>query len=58
MSETEWLLSQAEALAANAEDYETRAKFVALSDFIRAQAQRLELAEGEVDGRTWDHSRW
>ncbi|MCI1985852.1 MAG: hypothetical protein LKJ69_07655 [Lactobacillus sp.] len=58
MTETEWLLEQAQQLADAATDYGQRAQLLALADFIQAQATRLEQAEGELDGRAWDHERW
>ncbi|MFD1485901.1 hypothetical protein ACFQ5J_11750 [Lacticaseibacillus baoqingensis] len=58
MNETQWLLDQAKQLADAASDYPKRAQFLALADFIQAQAMRLEQAEGELDGRAWDHEQW
>ncbi|KRN21506.1 hypothetical protein [Lacticaseibacillus camelliae] len=55
---TKWLLDQAEVQAAQATAYEDRAFFLALRQFIQTQATRLEQAQGEVDGRSWDHRRW
>lgn len=55
---TKWLLDQAQQLAETAKNYEDRAFYLALATFIRQQATRLEQAQGEVDGRTWDHRRW
>ncbi|WP_125704735.1 hypothetical protein [Lacticaseibacillus daqingensis] len=55
---TRWLLAQAQALAAAADQYEDRAFYQELQAFIQAQAQRLDQAAGEVDGRTWDHAQW
>lgn len=55
---TAWLLAHAEARAAARPAYADRAFYVALAAFIRAQALRLEQAEGELDGRSWDHRKW
>jgi hypothetical protein len=41
-----------------APDYENRALMQVAAELLKAQAQRLEQAEGEVDGRTWDHRKW
>lgn len=55
---TKWLLEQAKTQARQAKDYEDRAFFTALQTFIQDQATRLDQAQGEVDGRFWDHRRW
>ena len=55
---TAWLLQTAQAQAKEAKSYEEAAFFTALQTFIQTQAKRLEQAESEVDGRTWDHERW
>lgn len=55
---TEWLLKTAQTQAEQAKSYEEAAFFMALQTFIQTQAKRLEQAEGEVDGRSWDHERW
>ncbi len=55
---TAWLLQTAQAQAKEAKSYEEAAFFMALQTFIQTQAKRLEQAESEVDGRTWDHERW
>ncbi|MFD1440987.1 hypothetical protein [Lacticaseibacillus hegangensis] len=55
---TKWLLDQANTLAEQSKDYEDRAFFTALQAFIQEQATRLDQAQGEVDGRFWDHRRW
>lgn len=55
---TKWLLDQANAQAKQATSYEDRAFFLALQSFIQTQATRLEQAQGEVDGRFWDHRHW
>ncbi|MCX2455724.1 hypothetical protein [Lacticaseibacillus nasuensis] len=58
MSELEWAIASAQAAADAATSYEDRAFYVALQDFLREQAHRVELAAGELDGRTWDHEAW
>ncbi|WP_179396272.1 hypothetical protein [Lacticaseibacillus absianus] len=58
MATTEWLLEQAAALEQAATDYAERAMWASLQDHIRQQARRIEQAEGELDGRAWDHQQW
>ncbi|MFD1392536.1 hypothetical protein ACFQ3L_02895 [Lacticaseibacillus jixianensis] len=55
---TKWLLEQAKRQAEQAKAYEDRAFFLALGTFIQKQELRLTQAQGEVDGRFWDHRRW
>lgn len=45
-------------LQAQEKDYAQRAFYEALRQLLKAQAQRLALAEAEVDGRTWNHEQW
>jgi len=59
MNETQtWLLQQAKNWEDSATDYRQRAFYHELQAMIQEQAQRLELAEGEIDGRTWNHEAW
>jgi len=53
-----WLLTQAQTWEAEATDYQQRAFYHELHTFIQEQAKRIAQAEGEVDGRTWNHEAW
>ncbi|WP_225046767.1 hypothetical protein [Lacticaseibacillus kribbianus] len=56
--ETSWLIDQANQLAAQAVDYPAQAFYAELADFLATQARRIDQAEGELDGRLWDHTGW
>lgn len=57
-SRLEWALQEAQRLADQATDYPQQAYFQVFQDFLRAQATRIEQAEGEIDGRSWNHEQW
>ncbi|GBG95113.1 hypothetical protein LFYK43_15720 [Ligilactobacillus salitolerans] len=56
--ESRWLLEQCEQLALHAPDYEQRAFFQQLRKLIVKQDQRLQQAQGELDGRVWNPGSW
>lgn len=53
-----WLIAQAQRKSKAAKDYHERALYAALANFAKAQQHQLDLARGEIDGRSWDHTRW
>lgn len=55
---SQWLHEEALAQADRADDYAERAFYVSLASFIAAQTLRIEQAQGEVDGRLWNHEQW
>ncbi|MFD1418656.1 hypothetical protein [Companilactobacillus keshanensis] len=55
---TKWLLKQIDELSANQKDYEKRALLFALKKVVTEQQTRIEQAQGELDGRLWDHDNW
>ncbi|WP_461225148.1 hypothetical protein [Lacticaseibacillus suihuaensis] len=57
-AETAWLIGQAQALEHQAVSYPDQAFYAELAAFAKAQARRLEQAQGELDGRLWDHRGW
>ncbi|WP_125713913.1 hypothetical protein [Companilactobacillus kedongensis] len=55
---TKWLLKQIDELSARQNDYEKRALLLALKKVVSEQQIRIEQAQGELDGRLWDHDNW
>ena len=55
---TKWLLNQIDELSARQNDYEKRALLLALKKVVSEQQIRIEQAQGELDGRLWDHDNW
>lgn len=55
---TKWLLKQIDELSARQNDYEKRALLLALNKVVSEQQIRIEQAQGELDGRLWDHDNW
>lgn len=55
---TQWLMKQAAELSQAATSYEDKAFFSSLQHFIQAQQARIDQAQGEVDGRSWNHEQW
>jgi len=53
-----WLYQTAQQLAQTSSDYEERAFFQALSQLALEQEKRIEQAQGEIDGRSWDELAW
>ncbi|WP_407894495.1 hypothetical protein [Lacticaseibacillus sp. N501-2] len=58
MNESEWLLAEAKRLATDSQTYEDVAFYTQLAQFIQEQDQRIEQAQGELDGILWDHEGW
>lgn len=55
---TKWLLKQIDELSDKQKDYEKRAFLLALKKVVLEQQKRIEQAQGELDGRLWDHNNW
>lgn len=55
---TQWLLKEAKRLETESESYEDVAFYAELAQFVIAQDQRIEQAQGELDGILWDHEGW
>ncbi|KRO15515.1 hypothetical protein [Lacticaseibacillus saniviri] len=53
-----WLHEQVADLEKQAKSYPDQAFYHELNRFIQEQQKRLEQAEGEIDGRTWNHEQW
>lgn len=56
--EEKWLVQAATDAADAATIYPEQAFYLALAEFVRAEAWRAELARGEIDGRIWNHEAW
>lgn len=41
-----------------AHQYEDRALYQAVLKMMQEQVHRIELAQAELDGRSWDHEKW
>lgn len=54
----EWLRDQAQAQSQVATHYADAAFYAALAQFCQDQAHAVELAQGEIDGRSWNHEQW
>ncbi|WP_416353384.1 hypothetical protein ACNAN0_11765 [Agrilactobacillus fermenti] len=54
----EALIQQLKMLQKKAPAYETRALYQETIILLKAQARRIEQAEAEIDGRTWNHETW
>lgn len=55
---SKWLVAEAKRRADAASDYAQQAFYIALAEFCKEQARQIELAQGEVDGRSWNHEQW
>ncbi|KRL40493.1 MAG: hypothetical protein ABF483_00055 [Liquorilactobacillus nagelii] len=58
METEKWLFDQLTALQKSSVRYQDRAFYIALADLADQQQQRLEQAEGEIDGRLWQPANW
>ncbi|WP_412989229.1 hypothetical protein ACLJJ6_09585 [Pediococcus siamensis] len=58
MDTNEWVEAQLKILAETSKEYEDRAFFRSLMALVEEQQKRLEQSQGEVDGRTWNPSKW
>ncbi len=54
----EWLLQQIEALEAQETDYKNLALLSEMKNLVKEMHQRIELLQGEIDGRVWNPSDW
>ncbi|MCH5462420.1 hypothetical protein HC026_04065 [Lactobacillus sp. LC28-10] len=58
MAEQTWATQQLMALAAQTPQFKERALYLALAELSEEQQRRIKLAQGELDGRTWNPSNW
>lgn len=58
MNDETWLIQELENLIAQTPDYEKRALLHATIDMVHEQTKRIEQAQGELDGRIWNHEQW
>lgn len=58
MSEQQWLIDQLRNLSDSSTRFKDRALFYATIQLVEEQQRRIEAAEGEIDGRSWDPSDW
>lgn len=58
METEKWLFDQLTDLQKSSVTYQDRAFYIALADLVDQQQQRLEQAEGEIDGRLWQPTNW
>ncbi|AMV60625.1 Hypothetical protein ADU72_1268 [Pediococcus damnosus] len=58
MDTNDWVEKQLKELIKTSKQYEDRAFYLALSDLVQEQQKRLTQSQGEVDGRTWNPSKW
>ncbi|KRK96891.1 hypothetical protein FD04_GL001742 [Secundilactobacillus odoratitofui DSM 19909 = JCM 15043] len=58
MAEQTWATQQLLSLAAQTPQFKTRALYLALAELSEEQQRRLTIAQNELDGRTWNPSRW
>lgn len=55
---TKWLIQEIDQLSSRQDDYEKRALLTSLKKVVFEQQKRIEQAQGELDGRLWDHNNW
>ena len=58
MTEWEWAQQTLAQLAQTEPNFDQRALYQAVSRQLKEVQQRLNEAEGEIDGRSWDHQHW
>lgn len=58
METEQWVLAQLDHLAEQSRDYRQKALFQETKKLFREQYQRIEQAEGELDGRVWSPKDW
>jgi len=58
MDTNDWVEEQLQELAKTSKQYEDRALYLALFDLVKEQQKRLAQGQSEVDGRTWNPSKW
>ncbi|GAW98971.1 hypothetical protein [Secundilactobacillus mixtipabuli] len=58
MAEQTWATQQLLTLAAQTPQFKEKALYLALAELTEEQQRRIDLAQGELDGRTWNPSRW
>lgn len=57
MTET-WTAQTLRALQTNAQNYRDQALLQAAADYVQKLTARIDLSEGELDGRIWNHEQW
>lgn len=58
MAEQTWATQQLLTLATQTPQFKEKALYLALAELTEEQQRRIDLAQGELDGRTWNPSRW
>ena len=58
MAEQTWATQQLLTLATQTPQFKEKALYLALAELTEEQQRRIDLAQGELDGRTWKPSRW
>lgn len=58
MADDSWTVKQLMALADQTPQFKERSLYIALAELAETQQHRIELAQGELDGRMWNPSRW
>lgn len=58
MAEQTWATQQLLTLAVQTPQFKEKALYLALAELTEEQQRRIDLAQGELDGRTWKPSRW
>ena len=58
MATDDWLTTTLTELAQQNSAYQTRALLQQTALYAAELAQRIELSEGELDGRIWNHEQW
>ncbi|AQS53874.1 hypothetical protein BW727_101507 [Jeotgalibaca dankookensis] len=58
MEQKDWMLEQINKLAEESQDYRQIALYQAFVDLINEQYRRIEMTQGEIDGRMWSRNQW
>ncbi len=58
MADQQWLIDQLQALSQERAGFEERALYLATIKLVKEQQRRIDAAEGEIDGRSWNPSDW
>lgn len=58
MADQKWLIDQLQKLSETNTHFKDRALYLAAIKMVIEQQRRIDTAEGEIDGRTWNPSDW